>query len=405
MDLRKAEEEDDANSTTEAGGGEVDSSFALRSFLDRIPIASIPDLNLSSNFPELKPDDCVLDAINLMYKNNVSGAIIVENVDTDFQTFVNRHIGFIEFSSLVLWSLEEFGNVNAEYKISDHGFLSALEQTSQIARTKIGELAKLFLWEPFFPIYEHDSLFHASLLFSKHHRLNVIPVVNSSNPTVVGFVTQNAALQLLLQSSGLDWFDKIADKALSDFRFKDASRPIFIFSDQSLADVLHIMWEEQLDGVAVVGRKTGTLVGCVRRSDVYLLLEDDSIFGKRKTLTAEDFIKSSARTSDRSSSAEVESDRNTLCLKNEQLPEMTAPVSSRNTDSLKQAMQNLVASRSGCSFMVDESGHVKGFVTARDIISVFSPPCMDSRIDGGSFFSTALEQAGCHVEGGVIIEN
>lgn len=55
--------------------------------------------------------------------------------------------------------------------------------------------------------------------------------------------------------------------------------------------------------------------------------------------------------------------------------------------------------------MVDESGHVEGFVTARDIISVFSPPCMDSRIDGGSFFSTALEQAGCHVEGGVLIEN
>lgn len=29
---------------------------------------------------------------------------------------------------------------------------------------------------------------------------------------------QNAVIQLLLQSSGLEWFDGIADKALSEFR-------------------------------------------------------------------------------------------------------------------------------------------------------------------------------------------
>jgi hypothetical protein len=69
-------------------------------------------------------------------------------------------------------------------------------------------------------------------------------------------------------------------------------------------------------------------------------------------------------------------------------------VTNRMSDTLKQAMENLAASGRSCSFIVDEHGHVEGVLTTRDIISVFSPPCMDSRIDGGTFFSAALEQAG-----------
>ena len=80
-------------------------------------------------------------------------------------------------------------------------------------------------------------------------------------------------------------------------------------------------------------------------------------------------------------------------------------VTNRRSDTLKQAMENLAASGSSCSFIVDEQGHVEGIVTPRDVISVFSPPCMDSRIDGGTFFSAALEQAGCRVENGQMIRN
>ena len=80
-------------------------------------------------------------------------------------------------------------------------------------------------------------------------------------------------------------------------------------------------------------------------------------------------------------------------------------VTNRRSDSLKQAMENLAASGSSCSFIIDEHGHVEGVVTTRDIISVFSPPCMDSRINGGTFFTAALEQAGCRVENGQMIKN
>lgn len=55
---------------------------------------------------ELKSNDCVRDAINLLYTKNTSGASIIDNVDSDLRKFVDRDIGFIEFSSMVLWSLK-----------------------------------------------------------------------------------------------------------------------------------------------------------------------------------------------------------------------------------------------------------------------------------------------------------
>ncbi|XP_072967470.1 SNF1-related protein kinase regulatory subunit gamma-1-like [Typha angustifolia] len=415
MDLRKVEEvmelptegrvvekKEDMMENREGKEQQVDSGYALKSFLDHIPITSIP--NISSTVLEIKHDHCVLDVISLMYNNNVGGAIIIDWCD--FKKSVDRDIGFIEFSAVVLWCLEELDKVRAESKISDHGFLSVLEHTSSIAQTKIGELAKLFLWEPFFPIHIHDTLFHALLLFAKHNRLNVIPVVESSNSVVVGFVTQDAVLQLLLQSSGLAWFDEIAEKSLLEFGFKHAGGVISAYSDQSLAETLHILRENQINEVAVVDRKSGTLVGCVRSRDLYLLFEDDIIFSSRKALTAEEFINLRTQKVNQriKTSAETDVCRNALCLRNDLLAGITTPATSRKSDSLKQAMETLVASKSDCIFMVNESGRVEGVVTIRDVISVFSPPCMDSRINGGGFFNSALEQAGCRVENGMMIQ-
>ena len=55
---------------------------------------------------EIKPDDHVQDVITLLYNKKVSGAPIVDDVKSDFGKFLDRDIGFIEFSSMVLWSLE-----------------------------------------------------------------------------------------------------------------------------------------------------------------------------------------------------------------------------------------------------------------------------------------------------------
>jgi len=243
------------------------------------------------------------------------------------------------------------------------------------------------------------------LLFSKHQRLNVIPVVESVNSSVNGFVTQNAVIELLLQSSGLKWLDKIADKQLSEFRFVNESKPVSVYSDQAAGDAFHVLSEEKT-GVAVIDRKTRCLTGTIQRGDVYLLLDDSSLFSNRKTLSAEEFVKLKNKndkgSTEHSSASEGQS---ILSLRSRAQQRAGLPVTNRKSDTLKQAMENLSASGSTCSFIVDEDGQVEGVVTTRDIISVFSPPCMDSRIDGGTFFSAALEQAGCRIENGLLITN
>lgn len=54
---------------------------------------------------------------------------------------------------------------------------------------QIGELAKSFVWDPFFPVSLEDTHFQVLLLLSKH-RLQVVPVIALSESKIVGFVTQ-----------------------------------------------------------------------------------------------------------------------------------------------------------------------------------------------------------------------
>ncbi|KAL6615645.1 hypothetical protein ACP70R_037915 [Stipagrostis hirtigluma subsp. patula] len=394
-----------------AGGGSGGAgdfwSDALKSFLDHIPVSSVPGALRPTASPavEIKLGGCVRDAIDAMYSGGAAGAVIVDDVQSSFGKFVDRDIGFVEFSSLVLWALEELGKVGSESKDGSSDFLSSLKAHPQIAETKIAWLAKLFLWEPFFPVRTHDTLFHAMLLFSKHHRLNVVPIVESMNSSVIGFVTQNAVMELLLQSSGLEWLDKIADKQLSEFRFVNVSKPVVVYSDQTLVDALHILSKEK-NGVAVIDRENKCLIGSLQGNDLYLLLDHNSLFSSRKTTTLEEFIKlknkSDNSKAENSSASEVQ---NILPLRNAGQARPSLPVTNQKSDTLKQAMEKLTASSSSCSFIIDEQGHVEGVVTTRDIISIFSPPCMDSTIDGGTFFSGALEQAGCRVENGQMIRN
>jgi hypothetical protein len=117
-------------------------SEALKSFLDHIPISSIPGAlqptaspgkpcanywlgthfasrrrdhsrTLSSSWfccvyaaVEIKLEGSVLDAIGAMYGGNAAGAVIVDEVQSSFGKYVDRDIGFVEFSSIVLWALE-----------------------------------------------------------------------------------------------------------------------------------------------------------------------------------------------------------------------------------------------------------------------------------------------------------
>ncbi|KAK6946272.1 CBS domain [Dillenia turbinata] len=395
----------------QAKGEAIDSGSALQMFLNRIPINSIPGLR-NSPVLELKTQDCLRDAIWLLHQKNVFGAPIAdEELGSDaIARFSNRYIGFLDFATMVLWCLKEIEasklkNVD-DSEVGVNGFFSIFYENPQIAQTKVGELAKSFLWDPFFPVKLDETLFHILLLISKHP-VQVVPVIEPPNTQVMGFITQNAVIQLLLQSSGLEWFDSIADQPLSAFRFANEGKAIHVYGDQSLAEALGILLENQVGAVAVVNRESNTVVGFMSRHDLHALLDDEHLFHKRKELTMEEFIHS--ETGKAVADPTIERDlgallsAGTLRLRNNFLPRMDTPVTSKKTDTLKRAMQQVAETKSNFCFLVDESHQLVGMLTLRDIITQFAPPSIDSNINGGGFFESALEQTGCHMENGTMV--
>jgi hypothetical protein len=79
----------------------------------------------------------VPDAIDSMYRSDVAGAVIVDDVRTSFGKFVDRDIGFVEFPSLVLWAIEEFDKLGSGAGDKNSDFLTSLKQHPQIAETKV----------------------------------------------------------------------------------------------------------------------------------------------------------------------------------------------------------------------------------------------------------------------------
>lgn len=76
--------------------------FCLTNRLEESPVWYVNVITVL----EVKFDDCVAHAIRLLYENNVSGAAITDPADSASKKSMDRDIGFIEFSSMVLWSLE-----------------------------------------------------------------------------------------------------------------------------------------------------------------------------------------------------------------------------------------------------------------------------------------------------------
>ncbi|GLT42807.1 hypothetical protein SLA2020_167890 [Shorea laevis] len=278
---------------------------------------------------------------------------------------------------MLLWSLENCEKARSPTEGRDgsgeetrrNSLLSMLEQNPQIGQTKLGELAKSFLLEPFL--------------------------------LIIGFATQNAVIQLLLQCDGLQWFDNIASRALSEFRFENEKHVDHVFGDESLEETLQVISKSQIGAIAVIDRATRRLSGCFRRNDVHLLMEDD-LYRNRKNITMETFIQMEIVYLDFYPSTEGE-DIGVLCLRNCYGTGMDSPVTNKRSDKRRQAMKNMVTNKSKYSFLIDNSCHLLGILTLRDIIVQFAPPCIDSSIHGVDFFESALEEVGCRVKNGNVV--
>ncbi|KAK9691062.1 hypothetical protein RND81_09G173500 [Saponaria officinalis] len=364
---------------------------------------------------EVQANDLVRDAIQKLYQKNASVALITDPsaVKPDTNVVSNamlsdRYIGIISFASMVLWCIQELRAVDPYHIKVDpknkslDGFFSRLDQDPRIKQSKVADLAKLFLWDPFFPVHlEEDTFFHVLLLLSKH-RLQVVPVIERPKSRVIGLISQNAVMKMLLQSEGLEWFDIIANSALSEFRFETKDSACQVYGDQSVSEALSVLSEKRVAAVAVIHRNTRELLGTVRETDISLLLDNAALFKDIKKTTLKEFIKMNSNEYNDDNPINSENE-DPLRIKTKSISRMDSPVFHNETDILKKVMAKMTETNSKTSFLVDATRCVVGMITLRDIIVEFAPPCVDSTFDGGGFFESVLQQSGCRVDHGTVV--
>ena len=68
---------------------------------------------------------------------------------------------------------------------------------------------------------------------------------------------------------------------LSFHRFESQENPSCVYGDQTVANALDMLWQNQTCPVAVVDRQTKKLLGNVRNSDVYNLVKINELLRNR----------------------------------------------------------------------------------------------------------------------------
>ncbi|CAN0866514.1 SNF1-related protein kinase regulatory subunit gamma-1 [Linum grandiflorum] len=128
--------------TTHQQKKQLDSGAALQAFLDHIPINAIPGIQNSSSVMEVKAGESVEDAIEMLYKKNVSGAPIADFIDPDNMMsgrVSDRYMGFIDFARMLLWCFHKCDNkpLNNHTTNPLDSFFTMLHHNPDIAQTKV----------------------------------------------------------------------------------------------------------------------------------------------------------------------------------------------------------------------------------------------------------------------------
>ncbi|KAL9262562.1 hypothetical protein AKJ16_DCAP08753 [Drosera capensis] len=211
----------------------IDPSIALKNFLERVPISSNSVIDHSSDLAD-------------SWGGGESDLI------APVTKFADRYIGFVDFPSMLLWGLEaidqqdEFASKKDAPTDSNITVFSMLQKSPRLSLAK-WQIWQNRVWQLFFPVHlEVDTLLHVLLLPLKACALYSV-------------------IHLLLQASGLEWFDSIANKTLLEFRFEHEVSASQVYGDQSVAEVLDILWHDRANVVVVgeqdiqAGKKAGSL--------------------------------------------------------------------------------------------------------------------------------------------------
>ncbi|XP_020596595.1 SNF1-related protein kinase regulatory subunit gamma-1-like [Phalaenopsis equestris] len=372
---------------------------------------------LLANLIEIPSDASILDAVQILSRNNILAAP-VRNAEVASDTYwKGRYLGIIDYSAVVLWVLENAelaafalsagsataaalgagavgglgaiaigatgpvaiagltlaasgaalaGGIAAEKSVgrdaataADHlgeQFYRLLRQEEPFKSTTVKSVVEMYRWAPFLPVAVDSPMLTVLLLLSKY-RLRNVPVIDLDKFHIKNFITQSAVVRGLKQCKGRDWFDCIAAHPLSDLGlpFMSYDEVITIQSDELILEAFKRMKDKRIGGLPVVEDSNRKIIGSVSIQDIRFLLLNPELFRNFRELTVMNFIKA-IETASPSSGTQL-----LTCALDTCLGSVIDSLASRSVPRI---------------YVVNGDEEVVGVVTLRDVIScfIYEPP-------------------------------
>jgi CBS domain-containing protein len=170
---------------------------------------------MTKNVIAVRPETPLVEAANILLKNRFNGLPVVDNQ--------NKVLGIITEYDLILKGtaihLPTFLKIFQEMELYKKGSEPIREDLKKIFNIKVGEVMNS---EPFV-ITSDTSIFKVVEVFSQHHRINPIIVVDSAN-ILAGVISRHDLLKFLgdpsLQTVPNTDVDKQVDSFLNNYENK-----------------------------------------------------------------------------------------------------------------------------------------------------------------------------------------
>ncbi|KAL2636212.1 hypothetical protein R1flu_007691 [Riccia fluitans] len=350
----------------ENAAGPLSPMDRLNAAFETIPVSDFPLLALGSVI-EVKSDASLEEALEILGKHRIYSAPVPDVQAAADSSWMEKYLGMIDFAGIVHWLLKQviYLRHKSDMACLKSGDISSLggdvfvemKASETYKKAKVSHIAGSFRWAPFISVQPTDSLLTVLLLLSKY-RMKSLPVVESGKGSIFNFITQGDVTHMLVQCSGLSWFDKLGKSSLSQLGLPKARDRKMLEVEESLHVVaaFELMNRNGVGGIPVVADGTRKVIGNISASDVSFLLTVPEIFQHDSPLTAGKFLASV---------------RKYLIEKKEKSPLLRPVLTCQPTETLKASIAKLDRAKVHRIYVVDENEDLIGVITLRDIISTF----------------------------------
>ncbi|KAM7480136.1 hypothetical protein LguiA_028349 [Lonicera macranthoides] len=364
----------------------------LNACFESIPVSSFPPAP-SSQVVEIKSDTSVAEAVRLLSQHKILSVPIVDVDAPEDASWMDRYIGIVEFAGIVVWILHQSekkvgpgglgsptggseenigpavaaavsGMTSPRYRSSNPfsdtttsgDFFEALTSSDFYKHTKVRDISGTFRWAPFLALQKSNSFLTMLLLLSKY-RMKSVPVVDLGEGGINNIITQSAVVHMLAECTGLQWFESLGMKKLSELGLPlmKSSHVVKVYEDEPVLKAFRLMGEQGVGGVPVVDSGGRKAVGNISLRDIQFLLIAPEIYKDFSLITAKNFltaVRSYLKDQIKTSS-----------------PLLGRMVTCRRDNTLKEVIMKLDSMKIHRIYVADEEGNIEGVITLRDIIS------------------------------------